>query len=342
MKPAVASPSSTLPPGSAGRLWGELRSPGRRRPAPARPGRWRDHLGAYAFLLPNFLGFAIFTALPILAALALSFCRWRAIESWEGIHWAGLANYSDILAFHRDTATGRLAANDGQFWYFMANTGYLLVGVPVGMVLSFVTALLMNEKLRGMVAFRAIYFIPTICSSAAVAVLWRWLYNADDGLLNQLLRLLGVTQPPDWLGDPAWAKPALIILGLWVGVGGYNCVLYLAGLQGVPEEMYEAANLDGAGWWAKLRYITWPMLAPTTFFILVTSLIAGFQGHFTHIHILTRGGPADSTTTLLYYIYQHAFVWHNMGYACALAMILFVVIMLITLVNWRLGGEAHA
>lgn len=301
--------------------------------------RRRDILGAYAFLLPNILGFLVLTAVPVIAALALSFCRWRAIESWEGIHWYGLGNYAEILGFHRDAATGATVANDSHFWYFMYNTAFLMLGVPIGMALSFFTALVMNERVRGMVAFRTIYFIPTVCSSAAVAVLWKWLYNAEDGLLNQLLRMSGVNGP-NWLGDPLWAKPALIILGLWVGVGGYNCILYLAGLQNVPQELYEAADIDGASWWGKLRYVTWPLLAPTTFFILVTSIIAGFQGHFTHIHILTRGGPADSTTTLLYYIYQHAFVWHNMGYACALAMILFALIMAFTIVNWRHGGRS--
>jgi multiple sugar transport system permease protein len=303
----------------------------------ARPG---DGLAAVAFLAPNVLGFLLFTALPVVGALALSFCRWNAIESWEGIRWWGLRNYADALLWHRDAATGATVANDGQFWYCMYNTAYLMLGVPLGMVLSFFTALLMNEKVRGIVALRTIYFIPTVCSSAAVAVLWRWMFDAQDGLINAGLRLAGATNPPDWLSDPSWAKPALIIVGLWVGAGGYNCVLYLAGLQNIPTELYEAADIDGAGWWARLRHITWPMLAPTTFFILVTSVIAGFQGHFTHIHILTRGGPADSTTTLLYYIYQHAFVWHNMGYACALAMALFVLIMVFTVVQWKHGGSA--
>jgi multiple sugar transport system permease protein len=314
-------------------------SPPRRR-RQHRPFRRAEVLSAWGFLLPNLLGFILFTALPVAGAVGLSFCRWRAIESWEGIHWEGLANYSQILGFHHDAETARVVANDGQFWYYMYNTAYLMAGIPVGMILSFITALLLNEKLRGVVVFRTIYFIPTICSSAAVAVLWRWMLNADDGLLNAGLHLVGISNAPDWLSDPAWAKPALIIIGLWVGVGGYNCILYLAGLQNVPGELYEAADMDGAGWWAKLRHITWPMLAPTTFFILVTSIIAGFQGHFTHIHILTRGGPADSTTTLLYYIYQHAFVWHNMGYACALSVILFLVVMVVTLINWKHGGRA--
>lgn len=315
-------------------------APGVRPRRAPRGGAWRETLAAYAFLLPNALGFLLLTALPILGAFALSFSRWRAIESWEGISWHGLRNYAEILAFHRDAATGALAASDPQFWHYMYNTSYLMMGIPIGMALSFFTALLMNEKMRGIVAMRTIYFIPTVCSSAAVAVLWRWMYHPHDGFINQALQLAGIAHGPDWLGDPTWAKPALIIVGLWVGVGGYNCVLYLAGLQNVPQELYEAAEIDGAGWWGRLRHITWPMLAPTTFFILVTSIIAGFQGHFTHIHILTRGGPADSTTTLLYYIYQHAFVWHNMGYACALAMILFALIMAFTIANWRFGGRA--
>jgi multiple sugar transport system permease protein len=299
-----------------------------------------DGLAAVAFLAPNMVGFLVFTALPVIGALLLSFCRWNAIESWEGIRWWGLRNYAEALLWHRDPTTGTLAANDGQFWYSMYNTVYLMVGIPLGMIVSFFTALLMSERVRGIVALRTIYFIPTVCSSAAVAVLWRWMFDAEDGLINAGLRLLGVANPPDWLSDPSWAKPALIIVGLWVGAGGYNCVLYLAGLQNIPSELYEAAEIDGAGWWARLRYVTWPMLAPTTFFILVTSVIAGFQGHFTHIHILTRGGPADSTTTLLYYIYQHAFVWHNMGYACALAMVLFVLIMGFTILQWKHGGAA--
>ena len=299
----------------------------------------RETLGAYAFLAPNIIGFLLFTALPVLGAIALSFCRWRAIESWQGIHWYGLQNYINILGFHHTAGAGSLIANDPQFWYFMYNTAYLMTGVPIGMVLSFFTAMMLNEKLPGIVFYRTIFFIPTICSSAAVAVLWRWMFSADEGLINASLQMLGAPQGPDWLSDPTWAKPALIIVGLWVGVGGYNCILYLAGLQNVPSELYEAADIDGANWWTKLRHITWPLLAPTTFFILITSIISGFQGHFTHIHILTRGGPADSTTTLLYYIYQHAFVWHNMGYACALAVILFLVVMIVTALNWKYGGR---
>ncbi len=321
-------------------------APTEERPAeaagPIRPRQraWSRHLAAYAFLAPNTAGFLVFTLLPVLAAMLLSFVRWDAITPWQKAEWVGLANYVDLLAFHRDAATGDVVANDDRFWYYLYNTVFLMLGVPIGMVLSLLTALLLNRPLRGVLIFRTLFFIPTVCSSVAVAVLWRWIYSPEYGLLNQGLTALGMQSPPYWLSDPAWAKPALILMGLWVGVGGYNCILYLAGLQNIPGELYEVAKLDGAGWWARLRYVTWPQLAPTTFFILVTSIISGFQGYFVGIHVMTGGGPAGSTTTLLYYIYQTAFAYHTMGYAAALAMVLFVIVFALTLLNWRRGKRS--
>lgn len=298
----------------------------------------RRDWSAYWFLLPNAAGFLVFTLLPVLAAFLLSFTRWDAVESWQGIHFIGLGNYREILGFSH--GSGGIQANDEQFWYYMYNTVFLMLGIPIGMALSFFTALLMNQRLRGITFYRVVYFLPTVCSSVAVAVVWRWVYDGEWGLLNQSLAMVGVQNTPQWLVDPSWAKPALILMGLWMGIGGYNCILYLAGLQGVPQELYEAADLDGADWWHKIRHITWPMLAPTTFFILVMSLISGFQGHFVSIHILTHGGPAGSTTNLLYYIYQSAFDHQKMGYACALAMVLFVIIFVCTLLNWKYGKRS--
>ncbi|HEY3398468.1 MAG TPA: sugar ABC transporter permease, partial [Armatimonadota bacterium] len=248
-----------------------------------------------------------------------------------------VSNYVEILGFHREVA-GAAVANDPRFWYYIYNTVFLMLGIPVGMILSLFTALLLNQKLRGIVLWRTLFFIPTICSSVAVAVLWKWILQ-PEGLLNQALALGGLAGP-NWLGDPTWAKPALILMGLWIGVGGYNCVLYLAGLQNIPRELYEAAALDGANFWQRLRHITWPQLAPTTFFILVMSIIGGLQGHFVTIYVMTGGGPANSTTTLLYYIFQKAFAWHQMGYACALSVVLFVVILVFTLLQWKYGGQS--
>ena len=337
-----------------------------RRPPAARPGsrraRLREALGGYAFLAPNTIGFLIFTLLPVLAAFLLSFTDWdavRPIRNWPEARslWVGPRHYADILGFRHDEA-GHLKPNDERFWKCCYNTVFMMLGIPIAMALSLLTALFMNQKLRGIVVFRTLYFIPSICSAVAVAMLWRWLYNPEFGLANDLLRglhlvtpgaggllngpleALGLKQSGEqlkWIADPAWAKPALIIMGLWVAIGGQNCILYLAGLQGIPQELYEVAEIDGAGRWQKLRYITWPMLAPTTFFIFVMSIIYGFQSGFVGIHVLTHGGPAGATTNLLYYIYNHAFEWFKMGRASALAMILFAVVFTVTLINWKFG-----
>jgi ABC-type sugar transport system permease subunit len=337
-----------------------------RAPTAARPpggrARLRQALSAYAFLAPNIVGFLVFTLIPVVAALFLSFTDWDALQPIRSTQqvkemWVGTRHYADIFGFHRDEA-GRLQPNDERFWKYCGNTLFLMLGIPIGMALSFLAALFMNQKLRGIVVFRTVYFIPSVCSAVAVAMLWRWLYNPEFGLINDALRALHLVtpgtggllngaleatglkspgEPIKWIADPAWAKPALILMGLWVAVGGHNCILYLAGLQSIPQELYEAADMDGAGWWHKLRYITWPMLAPTTFFILVMSIIYGFQSGFVGIHILTHGGPAGATTNLLYYIYNHAFEWFKMGRAAALAMILFVVVFSVTLINWRSG-----
>lgn len=332
--------------------------------APPRSLRSRvvEALGGYAFIAPNAIGFLTFTLLPVLAAFLLSFTEWDAVRPVHGYQeikqlWVGGRHYQDILGFRRDDQ-GHLQPNDERFWQYCYNTLFLMLGIPIGMVLSLLCALLMNQKLRGIVVFRTVYFIPSICSAVAVAMLWRWLYNPQFGLINDSLRALHLVtpsgggllntpleaaglkapgEPLKWLTDPGLAKPALIIMGLWAAIGGQNCILYLAGLQGIPDELYEEAEIDGASWWHKLRYVTWPMLAPTTFFIFVMSIIYGFQAGFVAIHMLTRGGPAGATTNLLYYIYNHAFEWFKMGRASALAMILFAVVFILTLINWKFG-----
>ena len=333
---------------------------------PARRSRVRDALTGYLFLLPNVLGFLTFTLVPVFAAFALSFFQWDVIQPFfppdagtageklsavmrgEGQRHAkfvGLGNYEEFLGWERDERTGTIRARDEKFWYYAYNTVFLMAGIPIGMALSLILALMLNTSLRGVVIYRTVFFVTAICSPAALALLWRWIYYPEYGLFNSAViaigKLFGATaHPPAWLSDPNWAKPALIIMGLWAGVGGYNCLLYLAGLQGVPQELYEAADIDGAGWWHRLRHITWPMLGPTTFFIFVMAIIAGFQGGFVYINLMTDGGPAGATTTLMYYIYLHAFRWFKMGRACALAVILFVIVFAITLLNWRYGRRA--
>jgi len=298
-----------------------------------RPRRgWRRYLGCYAFLVPNFLGFLAFTLLPIVTAFGLSLTDWQIIGR---PHFIGLQNFHKLLWFHHQGA--RLTANDPDFWKYLWNTVFLMFGIPLSVLGSLFCALLLNQRLRGVVLFRTLFFMPAVASAVAVALLWKWIFQEDYGLLNTWLRGIGIIHPPRWLVTTAWAKPAFIIMSLWMTIGGYNCVLYLAGLQNIPGELYEAADVDGANWWHKLRYVTWPMLSPTTFFIVTMAIISGFQGGFIAAYMMTGGGPAGATTTIMLYIYQHAFQWFDMGYAAAIACALFALIFGFTLLNWRLS-----
>jgi len=292
------------------------------------------------FILPNALGFLAFTFFPVLACFALSFAEWDGVRPLAEARFVGVQNYRSILGLHREG--GHLVANDPLFWKYLYNTVYLMAVIPVSMALSLLAALLLHQRLRGMVAYRTIYFLPVVCPFVAVCLLWKWILNADYGLLNTLLMSLGIAQPPRWLEDVSWAKPGLMLMSLWIGVGGYNCILYLAGLQNIPEEYYEAVEMDGGGWWAKLRYITLPQLAPTTFFILTMGLIMGFQGGFTQAYLMTRGGPVGSTTTITYYIFHNAFEIFHMGRAAAIAWFLFLLVFGATLLNWRYWRAARA
>jgi len=315
-------------------------------PAPSSRRRRAAFRQALPFLLPNLHGFLLFTFLPILACFVLSLTEYRLapITSFADLRrqvdFIGLGNYSRLLGFHRDQAA--LVANDPEFWRYLGNTLFLMLGIPLSIAGSLFLALLLNQRLRGITLYRTIFFLPTVSSAVAVCIVWKWIFHQQPneiGLLNSFLMTLGLAHPPDWLGAMAWAKPAFIIMVLWLAIGGYNCVLYLAGLQGVPQELYEAADLDGAGSWARLRHITWPLLSPTTFFVTTMSIIAGLQGSFlfTAAFLMTGGGPAGSTTTLMLYIYNYAIAWHQLGYASAVAAVLFVLVFTFTLINWRYG-----
>lgn len=291
------------------------------------------YLGAYLFLLPNFLGFLAFTVGPTLWSLLLSFTDWDILTP---LKFVGFANFVKLLGFHH-AATG-LVANDPYFWYYLWNTVFYMLFIPVGMVLSLLMALLFSQKMRGVVFYRTVYFLPSVCSGVALALLWRWLYNPDFGLINTFLAKVGLTGP-QWLSSTKWAKPAIAFMGLWGGIGSFNTILYLAALQGVPRQLYEAADVDGANPWQKFRYITLPSITPTTFFIFVMSVIGGFQGGFMSAYIMTGGGPAGATTTIDYYIYNNAYQWFKMGYASSIAWVLFILVFAATLLNWKYGGR---
>ena len=285
-------------------------------------GRWRDYAGAYAFLLPNIIGFVAFILGPVIVSLLLSFCDWELITGLEGIRWAGLANYRALM-------------HDPEFWYYLYNTVYLMLVIPFSMAGSLVIAILLNQKMRGTTFFRTVFFLPSMCVPVAVFLLWKWMFNTDAGLINRALETIGI-EGPNWLRDPAWARTAIMITLFWMSIGGANMVLYLAGLQGVSRELQEAAEIDGASPLQRFFAVTWPSLHPTTFFIFITSLIGAFQGNFEGPYMMTEGGPAGATTTIVYYIYNNAFAFFKMGYAAAIAWVLFVVILVVTVLNWRL------
>lgn len=278
----------------------------------------RDEARAgYLFLLPNFVGFLAFSLIPIGICLGLTFTTWNLILPPQ---FNGVANYEQMIS-------------DKLFWKTLGNTIYYTVGaVPIAIFIAFWLALLLNRGMRGVRFFRTVYFLPYVTLTVAIAIVWSWIYNPDLGLLNYVLGLVGIDGPA-WLQDPGWAMPAVIIMSNWKGIG-YPMLIFLAALQGVPEEYYESAKLDGAHWLQRIRHVTVPTIAPATFYVVVISFIGAMQG-FDQFYVMTQGGPAYSTTTIVMYIYQQGFQWFDMGYAATIAIALFVLIAMVTALIWR-------
>jgi multiple sugar transport system permease protein len=287
--------------------------------SPWRGIRRQEMIAGYLFLLPNLLGFLTFSVFPILAALYLTFTDWD------------LGGTPELVGFDN---FGRMVRDD-IFWKAFFNTFYFaFIAVPTGVFFAFCLALLINRKIRGILTFRLIYFLPHLTLTVAAAIVWAWIYHPELGLINYMLDLVGI-EGPNWLYNGKWAMPAIIIMSNWHGVG-YAMLIFLAGLQGIPAELYEAATVDGASGWQQLRHITVPMLSPATFFVLVTSLIGAFQG-FDQFYVMTNGGPAFATTTLVLHIFKNGFLYFKMGYATSMATVLFLCILAITLVQWRVA-----
>ncbi len=284
-----------------------------------------EWLSGYAFLAPSFIVLAVFTYFPVAYALGLSFFKWRILRGDPTFN--GLTNYQLLLASE-------------DFWQAIWNTVYFAVGsIPTGMAIALFIAILLNRPMRALSIYRTAYFLPTVTSMVAVSVVWMWIYHPDVGLMNYFLELVHLPAIR-WLNDPRWAMPALILLGVWKGLG-YNVIIYLAGLQNIPQHLYEAAQIDGANRWQLFRHITWPLLTPTSFLILVMAVINSFQA-FTEFHVMTQGGPLGSTTVIVYYLYQQAFQQFNMGYGSAVAIALFLIILGLTLIQNRvLGPRVH-
>ncbi len=283
------------------------------------PARAFRVLEPYLYLLPTIIGLMLFSAGAVAASFFISFTQWDVVSSPE---WVWLDNY--IALWQSDL-----------FWEVFRNTLYfILLAVPLSVACSLALALVANTGLKGITLFRTAYFLPVVSSMIAVALVWSWIYNPEYGLLNYLLQLLFGVKGPAWLDSTTWALPAMVIVTVWKGLG-YSMVIFLAGLQNIPQDLYHAATIDGAGVWKRFRHITLPMLSPTTFFVIVITLINSFQV-FEQTYVLTRGGPANSTLTMSYYIYQNAFQYFQMGKAAAISYVLFAAIFVVTLVQFRI------
>jgi len=357
-------------------------------------------LAALCFLAPNLLGFLVFTAFPVVFSLGMSFTNW-SLKPTVVTRFVGLRNYVDLFS-------------DRHFWFYLYNTVYFMLGIPIGIAGSLLLAIFLSQPLTvassrsrfvlggamgcmgllavlflviagrvelalwvgilfsatlvgiltGKVGFRTLFYLPNFTAGVAVFLLWMQLYNPHFGLINgmlsRILHVLGMghVELPAWLsstrsllgflplpesfnctGVGLGAREAIMIMGIWLGVGGNDMLLYLAGLSNIPLELYESAQIDGAGVWARFCHITWPQLAPTTFFIVVMSTIGGLQGGFEMARVMTEGGPAGTTTTLSYYIYTVGFERLDMGYASSISWFLFLIILGLTLINWKFGNR---
>jgi len=278
-------------------------------------------LQGYGFLMPSFLLLLVFIFTPLFFSLYLSFHQWNVVSADKP--FVGFENFQTLLY-------------DRQFWNALKNTAVYSLHVPAGMAVSLLVALMMNQKIRGVNFLRTLFFLPSVSSFVAIALVWQWMYHPQFGLANYLLSLLGLPTL-SWLRDPATALISIMLMSIWMSLG-YQMVIFLAGLQGIPQELYEAARTDGANAWQRFWKITLPLLMPTTFFILVTSLIGSFQV-FASIYVMTEGGPLHSTDVVVYHIYQNAWEYLKMGYASAMAWVLFIIVMIATWLQFKLIGK---
>ncbi|RIK57778.1 MAG: ABC transporter permease [Chloroflexi bacterium] len=291
---------------------------------PPRRRRWtasrrREALEGILYLSPWIIGFLVFVAGPLLASIYLSFTKYNVLRPPQ---WIGLQNY--IYAFTKDELF---------FPSIWRTFYYAALLVPLAMIGSLLAAVLLNQKLVGLTTWRTLYFLPTLTPLVAAALLWRWMLNPDVGLVNYLLGQVGI-DGPGWLSSTTWAIPALVIMALWASVGGSRMIIFLAGLQDVPKELLEAAEIDGAGTWTKFWRVTLPLITPTVFFNLVLGIIFALRT-FETAFVATNGGPARATWFISLHIYQNAFVSFDMGYASALSWLFFVILFVFTYIQFR-------
>lgn len=308
------------------RLREDGNTPGNRSKRP-KTGWWARNerlLVPYIFISPNIIVFAAFMLFPILFAFYMSFHEWSLIGVPQ---FNGLDNYVRMV-------------HDELFWQSLGHTVVFTAGtVPTSIALGLAAAMLLNRELPARGLLRSVIFLPVIVSGVVTALVAAWIFNDNYGVINSLLKAAGL-EPIPWLSSPTWAMPSIIITTLWIRIG-FCMVVYLAGLQGIPSEYYDAAQVDGASGWRQFRHITWPLLAPTTFLLLVINVIFSFHV-FDLIYVMTGGGPGFSTTVLVQYIYESAFASREMGYASAMGIVLYLLIVVLTVFQWRVsrqGGE---
>ena len=278
----------------------------------------RKNLWVLFFLLPSIIGLSLFTVIPILTSLGLTFTEWDLLTPPV---YVGLDNFRRLIG-------------DQNFWKALSNTLFFIVTyIPLVMVSALTIAILLNQKLKGVVFFRGAFFTPVVSAWVAVALLWQWIFNPRFGLVNYLLGLIGINGPA-WLLDPQWAMPAIVITSVWKDIG-FVMIMFLAGLQSIPDEYYEVSSIDGANNWQRFWYITIPLLSPTVFFALIISLINSFQV-FDQVWIMTEGGPAGATSVLVELIVKNAFSYSRMGYAATLSWVLFLLVFVVTVFQMRL------
>ena len=295
------------------------------------PGEGRaESRAGWGFITPAMTLIGVFFAIPVASALLLSFTDFDiySIGDFKSTRFVGLKNYTDLMAMPL-------------FWQALRNTLYfVMVGGPLSAAASLAAALLLHSRLTRLKPFfRSAFFAPWVTTLVAVALVWRYIYHPQYGLLNAGLGLVGLG-PVDWLGDPNWAMPSIILLSVWKNFG-YNMLVFLAGLSSIPEELYEAAALDGAGAWKRFRHITLPMLGPTFVFVGVVTMIASFQ-IFSEPYVMTQGGPLKSTTTLVLLMYEQGFRWWRLGLAAAIAVVLFLLTLGGTLLQLRIRRSTQS
>ena len=283
------------------------------------PSARREERVFYLFILPWLIGLVAFSAGPILGILGLSFTNWTV--TFKDLRFIGFENYIELFS-------------DSTFWISVGNTFYIAAGrVFVGTIFALFLAILLNQKVPGIPFFRAVFYLPSVTAGVAVALVWIWIFNPQLGIINYTLKLFGI-KCPLWIHSSQWVKPSLILMSVFTV--GPNMIILLAGLQGIPKELYEAAEIDGAGTWQKFASITLPMLSPVLFFVIVISVVSSFQT-FTEIRVMTEGGPGESSNVLIWYLWENAFVFLKLGVAAAVAWIMFVILMGLTGLQFRVG-----